>query len=302
MAEIISHDLLFKQLITTFFYEFLELFAPKMAIHIDPESIEFLDKETFLNLKLGGVREADIIAKCKFKDAERVIVFHVENQATSMADFTKRMFFYFARFYEKLGLDVYPIVLFSFDQPYRAEADSLKVSFPDLDVLNFKFRVIQLNRLHWRDFIRKPNPIAAALMSKMKFAKKDRPYVKLECLRILATLKLNPAKTRLISAFVHSYLKLSEQENEILNREIGTLPNEEKQPMIRLTNEWIEVGREEGEKLGTFNTLFRLGSKRFGDPTKAILDQLNMIQDKSKLDALCDRLLEVETWQELLQN
>ena len=71
MAEIISHDLLFKQLITTFFYEFLELFVPKMAIHIDPESIEFLDKETFLNLKLGEVREADIIVKCKFKNATR---------------------------------------------------------------------------------------------------------------------------------------------------------------------------------------------------------------------------------------
>jgi hypothetical protein len=37
----------------------------------------------------------------------------------------------------------------------------------------------------------------------------DRPRVKLECLRLLATLRLNPARMRLISGFVDTYLRLN---------------------------------------------------------------------------------------------
>ena len=33
-------------------------------------------------------------------------------------------------------------------------------------MLDFRFTVIQLNRLNWRDFARRPNPVAAALMAK----------------------------------------------------------------------------------------------------------------------------------------
>jgi hypothetical protein len=40
--ENIDHDRLFKELITTFFIEFLDLFLPEVAIDIDRNSIEFL--------------------------------------------------------------------------------------------------------------------------------------------------------------------------------------------------------------------------------------------------------------------
>ena len=313
MDDSISHDQLFKELITTFFYDFLELFLPELAAEIDPESIEFIDKETFSDFA-GDVLEADIVAKCKFKGTDRYFLIHQENQAKSVSDFPKRMFKYFARFYEKHNLDLYPIALFTFDTPYRAEPDSLQIRFPGLDVLTFNFRAIQLNRLNWRDYIRKPNPIAAALMSKMKIDPIDRPYVKLECLRLLATLQLNPARSRLISGFVNSYLRLSAEENVVFKREIDILEPEEKEPMIQLTNEWIEEGerrgREEGERLGiekgesleAQNLLLRLGRKRLGSPNSLVVDQLSSISDRERLEELCERLLEVQSWQELLES
>ncbi len=49
-------------------------------------------------------------------------------------------------------------------------------------------------------------------MAKMKMAPKDRPKVKLECLRLLASLKLDPARATLIGVFIESYLKLTAQE------------------------------------------------------------------------------------------
>ncbi len=46
-------------------------------------------------------------------------------------------------------------------------------------------------------------------MAKMKMSQAERPRGKLECLRMLATLKLDPARSRLIGVFVDSYLNLN---------------------------------------------------------------------------------------------
>jgi len=60
-------------------------------------------------------------------------------------------------------------------------------------------------------------------MSKMSIAAKDRPHVKLECLRLLVTLKLNRAQQDLIAGFVDTYLQLSKAETENYNRELQTM-------------------------------------------------------------------------------
>jgi hypothetical protein len=39
-------------------------------------------------------------------------------------------------------------------------ADFIELFLPDLAVLRFQCRVIQLSRLNWRDFLRRPNPVA----------------------------------------------------------------------------------------------------------------------------------------------
>ncbi len=59
-----DHDCLFKDLLTTFFTEFLELFFPDMAA-IDREHIEFLDKEVFPDLNTGDRNEVDLLAKVR---------------------------------------------------------------------------------------------------------------------------------------------------------------------------------------------------------------------------------------------
>ena len=123
------------------------------------------------------------------------------------------MFRYFARLYEKHGLPVYPVAVLSYDRPETPGPDGHEVVFPDLQVLAFRYRTIQLNRLSWRDFLERENPVAAALMAKMRIATKDRPKVKAACLRLLATLRLDPARMRLISGFVDTYLRLDAEED-----------------------------------------------------------------------------------------
>jgi hypothetical protein len=218
--ERIDHDQLFKELISTCFMEFLELFLAELANDIDPGSIRFLPQEYFADLVEGDEKIIDLLVEVKLAGQEKTFLFHIEAQSYSESQIGRRMFYYLARLHQNYVKDIYPIVIFSFDQPYRAENDTFTIEFPNRKVLEFRFHAIQLNRLNWRDYIDRPNPVAAALMAKMKIAKADRPKVKAECLRLLVTLKLDPAKTRLISKFVDTYLRLNLKEEKMFQSEL----------------------------------------------------------------------------------
>ena len=166
-----DHDRLFKELLTTFFVEFLDLFLPNIAAALDRNvAVVPMDKELFTDVTQGDTHEVDILMKARFQGKEAYFLIHVENQATAQADFPKRMFRYFAKLTEKYDLPVYPVVVFSYDTPLRPEPNHFVVSFPSKTVLKFEYTVIQLNRLPWRRFVRQENPVASALMAKMKMS------------------------------------------------------------------------------------------------------------------------------------
>lgn len=291
----IDHDRLFKELLTTFFVEFVEAFLPDVAAYLDTASIEFLDKEIFTDITQGQRYESDIVVKARFQGQEAFFLLLVENQSTPQSGFPKRMFTYFARFHEKFDLPVYPVVIYSFDRPLRRQPATYQVGFPGFVVNRFQFRVIQLNRLRWRDYVAMPNPAATALMSKMQIAQRDRVRVRLQCLRLIATLRLDPARSQLIAGFVRTYLQMTRLELAELQQEVGLLPREEQNTMITLTNEWIETGQVTAQRA----LILRLGTKRFGEPnamTRAALET----EDLPRLEILVDRLLEVGSWAELL--
>ncbi|MEA5513887.1 hypothetical protein [Nodularia sp. UHCC 0506] len=56
----------------------------------------------------------------------------------------------------------------------------------------------------------------------MNIAPAERCQVKFECLRLLATLKLDPARMWLISGFIDTYFRLSPQEQKLLQADIVT--------------------------------------------------------------------------------
>jgi hypothetical protein len=61
----IDHDSLFKQLISTFFIEFLELFLPNIAADIDRDSIQFLPEEILTDITASEKKIIDLLAKVK---------------------------------------------------------------------------------------------------------------------------------------------------------------------------------------------------------------------------------------------
>jgi len=129
--EPIDHDRLFKELIMTFFYEFVDLLLPDVSVYLERDSLYFLNKEVFTDITAEEKyeaditaeekHEADIVVKARFRNETSCFLVHIENQSTAESNFGQRMFRYFARLHEKYAIPVYPVVIFSCTRPLRAE-------------------------------------------------------------------------------------------------------------------------------------------------------------------------------------
>ena len=291
MTEQIDHDQLFKELLFTFFFEFIELFLPEIVNYLEREPITFLRQEYFTDIITGERKIIDLLALVRFRGQETCFIIHVENQSSSEANFTRRMFLYFAKLHQEHLLPIYPVVVFSFDEPKREESKQYLLEFPNLKVLEFNFTAIQLNRLNWRDFLQQQNPVAAALMAKMRIAPQDRPKVKAECLRLLATLQLDPARTQLISGFVDTYLRLNPTEEQVFQRELDTMGLKEEEQVMEIVTSWME---QEAQKL-----VLRLLNRRVGT-LEPPLEQRVRELPLERLEALAEDLLDFSEMSDLV--
>jgi hypothetical protein len=278
----------------------VDLFLPELAGYLDKASLVFLDKEIFTDVTSGATHEADLVVRARFCSQDSFFLVHLEHQAQAQRDFGRRMFRYFARLHDKHAMPVYPIVVFS-HASNLPEPDHYEVAFPDLAVLQFRYRVIQLALMNWRDYLRRANPVASALMAKMGMAIEERPRVKLECLRLLATLRLNPARMRLISGFVDTRLRLNAQEMLIFREQTDTLEEKEKDKVMELTTSWKEEGIREGIREGSQQVVFRQLRRRWGElPPRMVarLQALPVQEIEDLAEALWDftSLADVEKW------
>jgi len=303
-----DHDRLFKELIATFFGDFCELFLPEVASRLESGSFEFLDKELFSDVTSGEKHVADLLARARWSGADAFVLIHLEHQAQAQTHFPKRMFRYFARLHEKFDLPVYPVVVYSFEQPRTEQPDHYEVTFPDLDVLQFRFRSIQLNKLSWRDFVNLNNAIACALMARMDIAPADRPHVKVQCLRLLATQRLDPARMQLISGFIDAYLRLNEEEERQFQAEIGAAEAGEREAIMQIVTSWMrdgmeigrQEGRQEGRRQGTTALVLKQLNHRIGPLSRARQRQIRALPLR-RVEQLGEALLEFGSESDLEQ-
>lgn len=256
--------------------------------YIVPGEVTFFPQEIYSSIGSEEKRIIDLLARVKFRGKDSYFLFHIEPQSSDKRKFKRRMFCYFARLHEKYNLPIYPIVIFSYDNPRKAAETEYRVEFPDFQVLQFNFHAIQLNRLNWRDYLNKPNPVASALMAKMQIVEADRPKVKIECLRMLATLKLDPARTEFISKFVDTYLRLNQVEEQIFRAELDKLEPVEQETIMQTITSWEKKGLEKGiqqglllgRREGETDLVLRLLTRKVGALSPEVEEQVQALSSE----------------------
>jgi hypothetical protein len=298
-----SHDAHFKQLLRTFFREFLEAFVPELGRDLKPGLIEFLDKELVRRKgRALRARLVDLVAKVPFRDQPGFVLVHVEHQAQRQAETRRRLFFYAVWLMEQYGLPVYPILLASYDRPRAPEPDRFVLDVRGLRVVdfrNFRFRVVQLNRLNWRAFLRMKNPAATALMAKMNIAPAERGRVRRQILRLLLEMQLDREKMDLIAGFVSTYLQLTAKEFLAFEREVAQIEERKlKRKAMELMTEWHRQGRKAGREEGELAIVLRLLRRRFGPLPAGLPKQISALP-LSQVEALADALLDFASLEDL---
>jgi predicted transposase YdaD len=136
-------------------------------------------------------------------------------------------------------------------------------------------------------------------MAKMNIAPEDRRQVKFECLRLMATLRLDRAKMQLISGFVDTYLQLSAEEEALLRAEIGRMEPTEQEVVMEIVTSWmregieqgLQQGRQEGRQEGEVAIILRLLNRRIGTVDLQLQEhirQLSLTQLEDLAEALLD--------------
>ncbi|MBX3167348.1 MAG: flagellar assembly protein H [Candidatus Eremiobacteraeota bacterium] len=304
MSQRTPHDYLFKELLTPFFEEFLQLFVPELAEQIEPGSLKLIDKELYPEWFRDQGRRADLLALARLRGKGRKIVIHVEHEAFSRRGFPRRMFLYFAHFHEKRRR-IYPIALYSFPRPLKPGRDRYRSGLCGRKVLDFRFQVVQLNQMCWRDFLGHPNPLACALMARMRILPEERPRVKAECLRQAAQfvdtgicsppLILSQGKLKVLSKFIDVYLRLDPAETRLFEQYCEEFAPKEKEQMNEILTTWELKGREEGRAEGRteaqLEMLTKLLRHRFPSQADDFLQRLPQQPGEGVLESLIDAAL-----------
>ena len=302
----LDHDGIFKQLLSAFFIEFLELFAPDVLELLDRDTITFLATDSFVDLLDPDRRTADLLAQAQLKGELASILIHLEHQAQADMYLDRRMFRYFARFYDRYDRPIYPIALCSYPSPRRPAPAGHHLKVGSTNVLDFYYKVVQLNNLSWRDYLNSTNPLAVALMARMQIAPNDRWRVKATCLRLLAGLPLSAAQRRMLAAFVSIYLPLDTHETELFQAELDTWREETKETVVELMTEWevkgLEQGRIEGRIEGRTEErqelILRLLTRKVGLLPQDVQNRIVALSPDTLLD-LSEALLDFSSLSDL---
>ncbi|MGX8791914.1 Rpn family recombination-promoting nuclease/putative transposase [Oceanobacillus sp. M60] len=248
-ADYMKHDRLTKKLIQEFFEEFIEAFFPNLHPHIDFSNVSFLEQEVYLDYINGRKKEIDVLAEVKLNHEDKILHIHTEAQSTHEADFPERMFLYFSYLYAKHRKPIQPIAVLSYNRE-KEEPTQFRIDTPTQDVLQFNFLQLHLIKKDWRAYIQSDNPAAAALLSQMGYEAHERVQVKLEFLRMITRMKINPAQMEFLYGYFETYLKLNKEEEAQMMEQMENLPEEEKDMVLQLPNSYFERGLEKGKQEG----------------------------------------------------
>ncbi|PCJ19345.1 MAG: hypothetical protein COB02_08120 [Candidatus Cloacimonadota bacterium] len=262
-----EHDTIFKQLLTVFFKEFIDLFLPWFSDKLDFENLEFLDKEIFLyGVSKNEKNYVDLVCKAPMLDENKeskLILIHVEIQSTKDNNMARRMFNYCCQLRLREDLDIIPIVLFADNFKWKTEVKNYyDMDYNNKKYLHFEYEQIKLLHLDAKDYLNNPNPLAQALMAKMDLSKVDQKKLKIQIARAISSGTISKSKQAFLYTFCYKYLIINNEDKQIFNDSLMGMTLEEKGKIGEIMMNFEQkIGYERGLGQGQFNFLMSLVEK-----------------------------------------
>jgi hypothetical protein len=247
----LNHDALFKNLLKrpAVLKGFFEAFLPEVAGLIDFAFLEFVDKEGITTD--GRKRTGDLLVKTRFRGESAAFLIHLEHQAQPDADLARRMLEYWLMDWRNYELPVYPIAVLSHQRPSPGSGSPLRIRFPNKQVLDFDFDVIDLYRMKAEDYVEMENPAALALSARMQRKYKERVGLTLDFFSSLARVPIDQDDKMFIAGFFSRYQPLTPEEALQMERErYKVIPDAAREAVMNLTNPFIELGKQRGLEQG----------------------------------------------------
>ncbi|MGM7721406.1 hypothetical protein [Metabacillus sp. Hm71] len=265
---VIDYDGLWKKLIYELFEEFVLFFAADLYEEIDfLKEPEFLQQELFQEFiqEKKGRQVADQIVKVFLKSGEeKWVLIHIEVQGDRESDFSKRMFRYYYRIFDKYDQDIVAIALLT-DDSKSFLPNQYHRSYQGTE-LTYKYNMYKFHDQDENELLQSSNPFAIAVPAG-KFAnetKNDaekRYRFKHKFIRLVLQMnEYQPKEQRIyLSAliyFINYLLQIPEELTEKLKNEI--ILSKEEIEMVYLDRknlpptfgELIKLEREEGLQKG----------------------------------------------------
>ncbi|QJD87583.1 Rpn family recombination-promoting nuclease/putative transposase [Cohnella herbarum] len=290
--ENIPHDEAFKKLLQTFFAEFIELFFPHLDLLLDHTHTRLLMQELLVDIVGEEARSLDLLIETRYRSLNAYILIHLEPQSYWQEKFNERMFIYFSRLFERHRKEhrlIIPIAIFTSDA-WREEPDTYSMAIPDHEIVRFQFLKVELKKHNWRRFVDSDNPVAAALLAKMGYNKKEKREMRSAYLRMILRMrkKLDDAKMALIMSVADLYFEPDREQDEQVLRELLNQYPEEGDNIMELMPAWkrwgyeegIEEGLEKGKAEERKMTVRKLLAKGFSD--EQIAETLEISLDEIK--------------------
>ena len=272
---VVDYDGLWKKLIYELFEEFVLFFAPDLYEEIDfLKEPEFLQQELFQEImqEKKGKQVADQIVKVFLKNGEeKWILIHIEVQGSPEPDFSKRMFRYYYRIFDKYDRDIVAIALLTdaskHFRPHMYYRSSYGTS------LTYEYNMYKFRDHQEAELMQSANPFAIAVLAanfaneaknddemRYRFKRKlfrlilqrneypreeKRIYVSTLIYFIDYLLQIPLELTRKLRTEIH----LSKEETEMMYLDRNNLPPTFGELMRQEREEGKEKGRQEVQKL-----------------------------------------------------
>jgi hypothetical protein len=292
-----DHDQLFKELLRTFFRDFLALVAPEVS----SAAIHFLQPKLYADWPRGAAREVDLLARVgEAKDL--TFLLHTEVESRFNAEATRRLERYFHLLKARYDEPVLPILV-----NLRGGAAGVRRLTRRERIGRssqvFSYISFGLGGCQAEDYLARPEPLAWGLAALMRPGPGGRARQKLACLSRIARGQISTLQAFALVNCVETYIQLNPEEAAELDRLWLLEGNEEARAMEltwadRMRAEGIQIGMEKGLEM-TRQVLAKILQQRFGELPPTSRRRLAAIRSLDRLNRLAEQVLTARSLAEL---